>query len=211
MVTTEPAVERHPVTTTTLPGLHPELASSRACRGVEGPLAEADHAPIVAVKFYEFDPMKRGFLQMPKYCEWFWQPYLGCAAYATYRFLRSLHKQNEGWGSWHFVSVEEIAATVADGNRQAITGVQRKKNGRKYWQPGAFDRMSQAAIARVETLGAKRNVSYKVSCLNSLPLLTPAQVETLPEILQLRHAQFLKESSIEYEEWKQLELPSLVH
>ncbi|HID65167.1 MAG TPA: hypothetical protein EYP49_20810 [Anaerolineae bacterium] len=201
VVTAEPAAGPQPITLSTLPELHPELA--------EGSLVEADHVSIVAVQFYEFDPMKRGFLQMPKYCEWFWQPYFGVVTYATYRFLRSLDRQNEGWGGWHFVKVERIAATLGV-NRQKITGVQREKDGRKYWQPGAFDALSQAAIARVETLGKGKKVSYKVSCLNSLPLLTPAQVETLPGILQEEHARFLKECSIEYEEWKQLELSTLV-
>lgn len=166
---------------------------------------------VVAVKFYEFDPRQRGFLQIPKYDLWFWQPLLGGVAFATYQFLRSLDRQNEGWGEWRFVSVEEIAATVGV-NRQAITGVQRRrKTGEKYWQPGAFIRLSEAAITRIETLGGgNKKVSYRISCLNHLPLMVPGQVETLPEVLQIKHAKFLKECSIEYEEWEQLTLPSLV-
>ena len=167
-------------------------------------------ADVVAVRFYEYDPMQRGFLMVPKYVEWFWQPFLGVITYATYRFLRSLDRQNEGWGSWHFVSVERIAATVADGHRQAITGVKRRKRGREYWQKGAFDGLSKAAIAKIETVGGGTNVSYRVSCLNHLPLLVPEQVETLPEIVQIEHARFLKECDVEYEAWEQLELPSLV-
>jgi len=166
----------------------------------------------VAVKFYEWDPMRRGFLMMPKYCEWFWQPLLGCVTYATYRFLRSLDKQNEGWGRWHFVKVDEIAATL-DVNRQKITGVERKKKdgSGKYWQAGAFDGLQQAAVARVEILGhGKKNISYRISCLHELPLLVPQQVERLREELQIKHARFLQETSIEYEEWQQLEIPSLV-
>jgi len=174
-------------------------------------LAETDPTPPVAVKFYEFDPRQRGFLQTPKYDLWFWQPLLGVVAYGTYQFLRSLDKQNTGWGNWHHVSVGRIAATLGV-SHQAITGVPRRgKDGRKYWQKGAFDRLQEAGIAQVETLGSgNKNVSYCISCLNNLPLLVPAQVETLPEVLQLEHARFLKECSIEYKEWKQIELPSLL-
>lgn len=178
--------------------------------GLVDVVEEEEEGGLVAVKFYEFNPKGRGWLQTAKYDYWFWQPLLGCVAFATYQFLRTEERINEGWGDWFVVTVEEIAATLSVG-RQAITGVERKKKGGgKYWQEGAFDRLQAAAVARVETLGKGRNVSYRVSCLHSLPLLTPQQVEILPPVLQVKHAKFLKEASIEYEEWMQLELPSLV-
>lgn len=184
---------------------------------VEKPVGEQAKFPagrgVVAVKFYEFDPrLKWGFLQASKYHYWFWQPLVGSVAWATYLFLRSLDKQNEGWGGWNLVSVDEIAATVAEGRRQLITGVSRKrrKTGEEYWQKGAFDRLSEAGIAKVETFGGGNNISYQLSVLNDLPLLVPEQVETLPEILQVKHARKLKECSINYEEWEQLALPTLV-
>ena len=106
--------------------------------------------------------------------------------------------------------VARVAATL-DVNRQKITGVEREGGpGGKYWQPGAFDRLEGAGIAKTERLGSGRNISYRVSCLHNLPLLTPAQVEILPAILQESHAEFLRRASIEYQEWTQLELPTLV-
>lgn len=165
----------------------------------------------VAVKFYQFDPKGEGWLQTPKYDHWFWQPLIGCVAFAVYQFFRCEEKLNSGWGSWFVLTVERITATLGV-SRQAITGVKRKKRdgSGKYWQPGAFDALEKVAIAKVERLGSGKNISYRVSCLHSLPLLTPAQVETLPPLLQERHAKFLRRAAIEFEEWRQLELPSLV-
>lgn len=168
----------------------------------------------VAVRFYEFNPKGRGWLMSAKYDVWFWQPLVGCVGFATYQFFRCEEKLNSGWGEWFVVNVERIAATLAV-KRQGITGVQRwtggkKGVGRKYWQEGAFDRLEATGLAKIERLGKGKNISYRVSCLHSLPLLTPQQVETLPPILQQSHAEFLKESDIEYKEWMQLELPTLV-
>lgn len=164
----------------------------------------------VAVKFYRFDPREMGFLQTPKYDIHFWQPLVGCVAFAVYQFLRCEEQLNHGWGQWFRVTVERIKGTLGVG-RQAITGVERTRaDGSEYWQPGAFDALREAGIAQIEVLGSGTRTSYKVSCLHNLPLLTPAQVETLPAILQEEHADFLRKAKLEQEEWLQLELPSLV-
>jgi len=164
----------------------------------------------VAVKFYSFDPKDLGFLQTPKYDYHFWQPLVGCVAFAVYQFLRCEEQLNDGWGNWFKVTVERIRYTLGVG-RQAITGVERTRpDGSEYWQPGAFDALEAVGIARVETLGSGTKVSYKVSCLHSLPLLTPAQVEKLPAILQEKHAEELRKAKLEQEEWLQLTLPTLV-
>lgn len=162
------------------------------------------------LKFYEFDPMKRGFLQVPKYVERYWQPYLGPVAYATYRFLRTLDRQNDGWGPWRKVSISRIADTVARGNRQAISGVQRRQaNDTPYHQPGALDRLSEAGIVRIKKVG-KTRARCHISCLNSLPLLTPVQVAELSDLLQWYHSEELKEARLEQEEWEQIKPDSLV-
>jgi len=171
---------------------------------------EALGPDVIAVKFYQFDPKGQGWLQTSKYDVWFWQPLVGCVAWGVYQFFRCEEKQNSGWGGWFTVSGARVAATL-DVNRQKITGVEREGGpGGKYWQPGAFDRLEGAGIAKTERLGSGRNISYRVSCLHNLPLLTPAQVEILPAILQESHAEFLRRASIEYQEWTQLELPTLV-
>jgi hypothetical protein len=167
-------------------------------------------SPSSWLKFYEFDPMKRGFLQVPKYVEYFWQPYLGPIAYATYRFLRCLDKQNEGWGQWHRVSIRRIAETCANGNRQAISGVQRKRgDGTTYHQKGTLDTLSEVGIIRIKRLGPTR-ARCLISCLNSLPLLTPVQVASLPDTLQWYHAEELRAAKLAQEEWEQIEPESLV-
>jgi hypothetical protein len=177
----------------------------------QDPGPKLDRPDQVAVKFYSFDPKGAGWLQTPKYDHWFWQPLVGCVAFAVYQFFRCEEKINRGWGDWFVVTVDEIAATL-DVGRQEITGVQRKRrNGKgKYWQPGALDRLEEAGIAKIERLGRGTKISYRVSCLHSLPLLTPAQVERLDPILQKKHADFLRDAQLEQEEWLQLELPSLV-
>jgi hypothetical protein len=99
---------------------------------------------------------------------------------------------------------------VAGGNRQAISGVQRRnKDGEPYHQPGALDRLSEAGIVRVKKTG-KTRARCHISCLNSLPLLTPVQLAELPELLQWYHAEELKAAKLEQEEWEQIEPDSLV-
>jgi len=189
------------------------LVTEQAGPGQEAGLKAAlDPRPDdVVVRFYNFDPKGDGWLQTSKYDIHFWQPLVGCVGFAVYQFLRCEERINSGWGDWFVVTVEEIAATL-DVGRQEITGVTRRRsNGKgKYWQPGAFDALEGAGIAKLERLGSGRKISYRVSCLHSLPILTPAQVETLDPVLQKKHADFLRRVRLEQDEWLQLELPSLV-
>jgi hypothetical protein len=177
-----------------------------------GPKAALELGPDdVAVKFYRFDPRELGFLQTPKYDWHFWQPLLGCVAFATYQLFRCEEQQNSGWGGWFIMSVKRIACTLGV-HRQQITGAERKRRdgSGKYWQSGAFDALQEAGIARIETQGSGRNLSYLISVLHSLPLLTPTQVETLDPILQEQHAKWLRRADLEQKEWIQLKLPTLV-
>ncbi len=145
------------------------------------------------------------FIQLQKYAIWFWQPIINAPAFAIWIMLRTLDKENVARGPRHRISVELLADTTGIG-RQQITGRWRGKE----WEPGIFDILNREKVARIETVGKGRNTIWWARVLNSLPLLTPQQVQRLPAALQDRHATFLKDFSVDAERWEQIELPSLI-
>jgi len=145
------------------------------------------------------------FIQLQKYAIWFWQPLLGATAFATWLMLRTLDRENAEWGKRHRVSVDIIAQTLGV-NRQQITGVKRGSS----WQAGAFDILNRDRLSRIEPIGSGRDTIWWARILNSVPLLTPQQVEKLTPLLQERHTTFLREFEINAERWEQIELPTLI-
>lgn len=145
------------------------------------------------------------FLQVQKYAIWFWQPLLGSTAFATWVLLRTHDRVNDGIGKKHRVSVQLIAETLKV-NRQEITGVRRGKA----WQPGAFDVLNEFGIAKIVPIGKGAKTLWWAKVMNSLPLLTPKQVEQLTPLLQERQEGFLEIFRIDYENWEQLPMDSLV-
>ncbi len=153
-----------------------------------------------------FDDPHIPFIQVQKYAILYWMPLIGNLALAVWEILRTMDKQNEGIGKRHPISVELIAATTVT-NRQAITGCQRKEG----WQDGAFDFLNREKLALIERIGQNpATCIWYARVRNHVPLLTPQQVARLPEIIQMRHTRFLRESDIAFEDWQQLKLASLI-
>lgn len=138
----------------------------------------------------------RRFLKVSLYSFFFWQPLLGCVAFATYQMIRSTDDVYTGstWGKHQRISVQIIAETLAV-NRQAITGVSRRRAGRKCWQPGAFDALNSEQIASIVPLGKGRSTIYDARIFYDLPMLTPDQLERLPPDRRAYHARFLRDNS----------------
>lgn len=149
------------------------------------------------------DPLKP-YIELQKYAIWYWQPILGYIAFATWVALRAHDEQNEGRGPRQKFSIEILADTLAC-HRQALTG---RKPLEKL--EGAFGVLNEHNIAKIDTIGDGRGVIYWARVLNSLPLLTPEQVKTLPVLLQERHDYFLHKFRVDVDIWEQLALPSLI-
>jgi hypothetical protein len=151
------------------------------------------------------------FLKVSKYSLWFWQSLMGNIAFSTYLMLRSRdHYMDKFWGKRHRLSVELIAE-ILQVNRQAITGVQRLRNGVKRWTPGAFDAINEHQVGKIDSARTGRSTIYHARILNTLPLLTPAQVATLPPIVQEHHTGYLKKFDVDRVRWEQLTMANLVH
>jgi hypothetical protein len=165
----------------------------------------------IAIELIQFDPSTKGWVPTPNYAIRFWQPYLiareqQAGAQKTCAFNLWLTLRSFAWianrEAWP--SVETLASICAGGNRHAIVG--RSDQGRI----GALQILEREWLVHVETYGQNRQVSYKYRVLDSLPLLTRNQVETLPETLQKAHERFIKRCDVNYQEWEQLKLNSIL-
>ncbi len=147
------------------------------------------------------------YLRIQKYAIWFWQPLIGHTAFATWVMLRTKDRVNDGIGKKNRVSVELLADTLKV-HRQEITGVMRERG--KRWQKGAFDVLNDYGIARIEPIGKGAKAIWYAKVMNSLPLLTPHQVQQLTPLLQERQQGFLEIFKFDFENWEQLTMDSLV-
>ena len=160
----------------------------------------------IAVELVEFDPTKRGFVQTANYAIRFWQPYLGLRPFALWMTLKSFafRADKDAWPS-----IQTLADIVANGNRHLITG-RAARNGRKA-TTGDLQILEEERIVWVLRTGEGGGTRYHFRVLNSLPLLTPAQVKQLPANLQAAHERFINQCAIDYGEWRQMTLPTLAN
>lgn len=182
----------------------PELVEGQP-PGSGAPALPAPGPGEIAVELVEFDPTKRGFVMTANYAIRFWQPYLGQLPFSLWQTLRSFafRADEDAWPS-----IQTLADICANGNRHAILG-RARRNGRKPIV-GALETLENERIVWVLHSGSGRMTRYHFRVLGSLPLLTPGQIQRLTPRLQEAHERFLQRCAIDYEEWKQLTLPSLM-
>lgn len=151
-----------------------------------------------SVELVEFDPTKRGWVQVGSYAIRFWMAYLGQGPFCLWLALRSFAQAGAAWPS-----ITTLADIVANGDKQRLIG--RQRNGK--WVPGWLD-----DLERERLIWYKKDESghYHFRVLDSLPLLTPTQTGRLRPGLQRAHDAFLQRANLDFEEWQQLTLPSLV-
>lgn len=175
-------------------------------KNTNGHTPEASPGPgEIAISLVSFDPMQRGFLVTPHYIIRFWQPYLRQDPFTLWFTLRSFGYQAER-NAWP--SIQTLADICFNGNRHRILG--RAASGRSKDKIGALEILENERIIWVKREGEGRMTRYTFRVLESLPLLTPAQVSKLSPRLQEAHARFIKQSEIDLKEWEQLTLPSLL-
>lgn len=157
-----------------------------------------------SVSLVSFDPAHWGQIVTQRYVLVFWQPLLGYA-FQVWVTLRTFTWNNEAEG---WPSIQLLADICANGNRHRLLG--RAARADRAAQTGALETLTQARIIHIRTQGQGRKTQYFFRVLDSLPLLTPHQVEHLTPALQERHKQWLWKCSIDYEEWQQLTFESLL-
>ena len=151
----------------------------------------------------------RGYLATPAYYDLFLQSLISPVGYGLWRLLKCLYyAPHARFTRERRITVDAIAQRLAC-HRQTITGCNRKRDGRRYWQSGAFDYLREERIAAIREEGQGRQRSYRIRVLNSPPLLTPTQVQRLPPILRDAHDEWIERARLDLEAWQQLDLPFL--
>ena len=159
----------------------------------------------VAIELIQFDPTQLGYVNTARYAVVFWQPLLGSFPFSAWLTLRAFvwSSDREGWPA-----IQTLADICAGGNRQKLLG--RSKQSNREAQRGALQVLEEARIISLRAEGEGSKTRYFFRVLESLPLLTPRQVELLPELLQATHQKWLKRCQIDFEEWQQLEAESFL-
>lgn len=146
------------------------------------------------IHLVNWDPITRGYIQLPAYSVLFWSPYLGHGPFVTWQTIRSLAQLKQP-----MPLLKDLAAMVANNQPQKLIG--REDRGTEGW----LDALSREKVFWYE----KRGKKYNFLALENLPLLSPTQVLKLPKYLQKEHKRFIDQSRLDYEEWCQLPLTTL--
>ena len=166
------------------------------------------------VEVVNFDPVSRtGFLMLGHYHNLFWRPYLDAIAKNLgVRFPKPF----DLWLvliSWQHVkktsklNIEELCE-VYGGSREQLFG--RYRGDKKFY--GDLDILELEGIVKHQKIGRTKNAEYTIKVLGeSLPLLTPHQVNLLPRDLRHTHAALLQSCKVSLADWKQITLDSLVN
>lgn len=150
-----------------------------------------------------------GYLVTPAYYDLFLQPLLKPVGYGIWRLLKCLYyAPHQRYTRERRITIEEMAHRL-NCHRQAITGCHRRRDGRRYWQPGAFDIMQSEGIAAIREEGHNKQKAYRIRALNSPRMLTPAQVARLSILLHDAHDVWIERARLDLAAWQQLELPIL--
>lgn len=164
----------------------------------------------------KFQNPTQPFVMIQKYACMYWQPYLeqqARGAFATWFLLRCADKSfDTSITNKRRINVAIIAAMVGV-DRQLILGRTRTaKGGEKWYDMGAFDVLVRERLARVEKVQGKnvRDVVYSVQVITELPLLTPAQVATLPPEVQRWHTLWLSDFKYDLDRWGKVEAATFI-
>jgi len=174
----------------------------------------------VAIEIVNLD-ITIGFVMTSNYAWGYWQPYLAAIerengaltpiAFCLWNTLRSFPAAwQQGRPQWP--SIFTLADMVARGNRHKVMG--RNERGRDSTKRprmvGALEILENEHIVWPRTVGTGRDTVYYFRVLDSLPILTPAQIGKLSERLQERHERELERRKLDFIEWQQLTLPTLL-
>jgi len=159
-----------------------------------------------AIRLIGFDPTI-GYVQVTNYELQFWQPLLGNPAFVLWCTLKSFPAAWDPKIRPEWPSIQTLADTCAQGNRQKILG--RKQRPGHARMIGALEVLERERIVWTTRWGEGRETVYTFNVVDHLPMLTPAQAQLLTPRLQERHARRLAQAHANFEEWKQLTFSTL--
>jgi len=176
----------------------------------------------IAIELITYDPLRAGFVMTSNYAWQYWQPYLAAreretgalntgVAFCLWNTLRSFPASWAEKGRPHWPSIYTLADMVARGNRHKLLGRNAHGKKRRYNRTvGALEILETERIVWPQPIGDGRDTIYYFRVLDNLPLLVPVQIGKLSERLQERHAREIERCRLEFEQWQQLSLPTLL-
>ena len=169
------------------------------------------------VELVNFDLTTTGFVMTSNYAWQYWQPYLamiekehGAHTRVTFNLWNTLRSFPAAWTTRQqpeWPSVEMLTSMLVCG-REKITGRAARSNRSEVI--GALDILETEHIVWVVIRGFGRDRTYAFRVRDNLPLLTPVQISKLDSRLQERHGRELARCKLDYGEWEQLTLSSLL-
>ena len=169
------------------------------------------------VELVNFDLTTTGFVMTSNYAWQYWQPYLAiiekehrARTRVTFNLWNTLRSFPAAWTTRQqpeWPSVEMLTSMLVC-ERGKITG--RAACSGRSETIGALEILEMEHIVWLVTRGLGRDRIYAFRVRDNLPLLTPVQVSKLDLRLQERHMRELARCKLDYEEWEQLTLPSLL-
>lgn len=167
------------------------------------------------LEFISSDPKERaGWQKVGHYHIWFWQPYLnakaadlgerGARPFDLWLCLLSWQERKK----INTVDIATVADMYANGNKHRVIGRAKSGGGR---QLGDLELLAMEGIVHYTAQGSTRNREYLVTTHDSsLPLLTPAQLQYLPDLLQKEHEALISSWRVDVEKWRSLTARSLL-
>ncbi len=163
-----------------------------------GPAVEELGAPL--------NPAQHGYTMVHNYALYFWRPYLGSTAFALWELLLSFCHAGRDTA---YPSISRLARILSnsDHSRAVLTGRNRAKSrdgkrGRSRRQrvkerhKGALDTLRRERLVQLMRRGRGQATRYTFRVLQSLPLLSPVQVQQLSPGLQRDHRFWLQRYGI---------------
>lgn len=178
-------------------GLQPEGDGEAGSENGQGAGEPASPTPTEPIP----NPSK-GFIKLYGYEVRFWYPVLGRIAWRVIEIARELDKRasKTEWTPAKRWTAPALADQVPCG-KQALTGVNRGEGENAVRRPGAFDRLAEFGVARIEKRGQLPRLTYWISVRNRLPLLSPEWVKRLPATLQMEHDEWLEAHNLDPKAW----------
>jgi hypothetical protein len=118
------------------------------------------------------------------YAQRFWHCYLGVRAFALWGMLLTFSRQERP------PTISLLSDLYGYGDRYTLLG--RASRGAKAAQKGIITDLEEAGLVTTIRLGEGQRTSYRFNVVETVPLLTPEQVATLPERAQQHHYGFVR-------------------
>jgi hypothetical protein len=155
----------------------------------------------IAIRCEKDSPYETGFTRVPNYAQWFWKVILGPLPISAYESILSRwfegKEKNGKKRRDPFPSLETLAAELHVDPHRLIGRWRKTKSGQRYWDKGILEILKEHGFLTYRTgrLNGRKKLYFTLS--ETLPVLTDAQVQQLPEDTREKHAEWVERPQCE--------------